>query len=173
MATLRSLTPRLIRTLFTTHTASCSSSFSSSAAATGSLASTITNHTELDHIHLRGLVFHGYHGVLAAEKSLGQKFTVDVTMGIDLSTAGRTDDLAHTADYAKAWALVRDEMTGPSRDLVECVAERIASSVLREFPTVADVRVGVQKPHVAIPGALTSMGIEIYRKRKMVDGGRL
>jgi dihydroneopterin aldolase len=38
-------------------------------------------------------------------------------------------------------------------------------ALLREFPSVADVRVGVQKPHVAVTGVLGSLGVEIFRTR--------
>ena len=38
-------------------------------------------------------------------------------------------------------------------------------ALLREFPAVADVRVGVQKPHVAVTGVLGSLGVEIFQTR--------
>ena len=42
---------------------------------------------------------------------------------------------------------------------------RVASALLRTFPSVADVRVGVRKPHVAVEGVLESLGVEVFRSR--------
>lgn len=46
-----------------------------------------------------------------------------------------------------------------------CGACPYPPALLREFPTVVDVRVGVQKPHVAVTGVLGSLGVEIFRTR--------
>ena len=55
----------------------------------------------MDKIILKGIRFHGYHGVAEAERQLGQKYEIDLEMMTDLATAGKTDDLAHTIDYAQ------------------------------------------------------------------------
>ena len=73
------------------------------------------------------MTFHGYHGVLREEKVLGQKFVVDVTMSTCMAAAGVSDDLHDTVDYARAFELVKGEVEGESRDLIECVSHRIAS----------------------------------------------
>ena len=52
---------------------------------------------------MRDMTFHGYHGVLAEEKSLGQKFVLDVTMSACHRAAGASDDIADTVDYARAF----------------------------------------------------------------------
>lgn len=56
-----------------------------------------------DTILLKGLVFHGYHGVLEEERRLGQKFVVDIEASADLARAGQTDDLADTVNYAAVY----------------------------------------------------------------------
>lgn len=52
-----------------------------------------------DKLILRGLKFHGFHGVKTEERTLGQKFIVDVDAWMDLRTAGKTDLLADTISY--------------------------------------------------------------------------
>jgi dihydroneopterin aldolase len=47
---------------------------------------------------------------------------------------------------------------GAARQLVETVAEDIASQVLRSHGRVQSVTVFVQKPHVALPGVLDTLG---------------
>ena len=65
-----------------------------------------------DKIHLESLLFHGYHGVLPEEKSLGQKFVVDVTMSVCHLRSGASDDIVDTVDYAAAYELTRKEVEG-------------------------------------------------------------
>ncbi|URE10110.1 dihydroneopterin aldolase, partial [Musa troglodytarum] len=52
-----------------------------------------------DKLILRGLQFHGFHGVKPEEKKLGQKFVVDVDAWLDLSNAGKSDDISDTVSY--------------------------------------------------------------------------
>src|SRR2546421_279292 len=52
-----------------------------------------------DRVTIEGLRAFGYHGVLPHEKERGQWFVLDVAARLDLSDAGRTDDLTRTVDY--------------------------------------------------------------------------
>lgn len=52
-----------------------------------------------DKLMLRGLKFHGYHGVNPEERKLGQKFLVDVDAWMDLRLAGKSDCLSDTVSY--------------------------------------------------------------------------
>jgi hypothetical protein len=52
-----------------------------------------------DKLILRGLQFHGFHGVLQEEKTLGQKFVVDIDAWMDLAAAGESDCIADTVSY--------------------------------------------------------------------------
>lgn len=118
-----------------------------------------------DWIHLEGMVFYGYHGVDPAEKQLGQRFLVDLSVAFDLRRAGHSDDLADTVNYAHLYRLAREVGEGPSCNLLEAVAQRIADRVLAET-TVPAVRVRVRKPGVAIKGSiLAAATVEITRRR--------
>ncbi|XXG70382.1 hypothetical protein AAC387_Pa06g3155 [Persea americana] len=52
-----------------------------------------------DKLILRGLKFHGFHGVKEEEKKLGHKFLVDVDAWLDLRKARKTDCLSDTVSY--------------------------------------------------------------------------
>ena len=53
-----------------------------------------------DKLVLRDLQFHGFHGVKQEEeKTLGQKFAVDVDAWMDLSIADETDSIYDTVSY--------------------------------------------------------------------------
>ncbi|XP_062199845.1 uncharacterized protein LOC133902247 isoform X2 [Phragmites australis] len=123
-----------------------------------------------DKLLLRGLQFHGFHGVKQEEKTLGQKFVVDVDAWMDLSTAGETDSMFDTVSYTDIYRIVKDVVEGPSRNLLESVAHQIASSTLLNFPQISAVRVKVGKPHVAVQGIIDYLGVEILRYRKDKGG---
>lgn len=53
-----------------------------------------------DKLVLRGLKFHGYHGVKPEERVLGQKFLIEVDAWMDLRAAGNSDDLSDTISYS-------------------------------------------------------------------------
>ena len=123
----------------------------------------------VDRIRLNDMAFYGYHGVLPEERTLGQRFVVDVELRVDLRLAGVADDLTKTVNYAEAYAAVRDIVTGPPFQLIEAVAERIAERLLAAHPSVQSVAVGVRKPEVPIAGSiLGSAEVRIERDRGQV-----
>ena len=63
-----------------------------------------------DRIFINGLSLHAYHGVMAYEAKVGQTFTLDLVLDIDLAAAARSDKLVDTVSYDK----VVDCATQPS-----------------------------------------------------------
>uniref|UniRef100_A0ABL6WF27 dihydroneopterin aldolase n=1 Tax=Cannabis sativa TaxID=3483 RepID=A0ABL6WF27_CANSA len=59
-----------------------------------------------DKLILRGLMFHGYHGVKPEENKLGQKFLVDIDAWLDLRSAGASDNLSDTISYTDIYRLL-------------------------------------------------------------------
>lgn len=120
-----------------------------------------------DRIALEGMVFHGYHGTLPAERELGQRFVVDVELLCDLRPAGIADDLSLTVDYSQVYSEVRAIVEGPPFRLTEAVAERIAMVILQEHPLVEAVRVRVAKPWVRLEGGVLGGSlVAILRSRQ-------
>lgn len=118
-----------------------------------------------DRILLNGMVFYGYHGATTQEKELGQPFVVDLELEVDLKTAGESDDLRDTVNYSQVYSVVKEIVEGPSRNLLESVAEGLAQKLLHGFP-LDGVTVRVTKPHVPIKGAvLEGAGVELHRRR--------
>ncbi|KAG4205595.1 hypothetical protein ERO13_A04G112940v2, partial [Gossypium hirsutum] len=103
-----------------------------------------------DKLILRGLKFHGFHGVKSEEKKLGQKFLVDVDAWMDLRSAGRSDLLSDTISYTDIYRIVKEVVEGQSRDLLESVAQMIASKIFTNHSQIWAVRVKAGKPHVAV-----------------------
>jgi dihydroneopterin aldolase len=125
-----------------------------------------------DRIVLAGMAFQGRHGVNPWEKTEAQRFEVDVELVLDLRPAGLADDLDRTVDYRGVHAIVQRLVEGPSFDLIEALAERIAGEVLAST-TVDEVVVRVRKPEVRLDGPLQYAGVEIRRRARSDAGEQL
>jgi 7,8-dihydroneopterin aldolase/epimerase/oxygenase len=125
---------------------------------------------ESDRIFLEGMQFFGYHGTLAPENELGQRFVVDIDMSIDLRAAGEADDLKQTLDYSEVYEQARAIVEGPPLRLIEAVAERIAAAVLAQHARVDAIRVKVAKPQVRLGGTvLAGSAVQIFRRRLSIN----
>jgi len=128
----------------------------------------------MDLIELRGLTFYGYHGAFPEERSLGQRFVVDLRLGLDLGPAGEADDLALTADYGRVAETVRSVVEGEPVSLIEALAERIARRVLSEYSVVTRVGVRIEKPSAPVKAAPAGqVAVEIARDRSNSRPGKL
>ena len=96
-------------------------------------------------ISVNRIKVYAYHGVSPQERTVGADFYVTVSALVDVETsAWRDDQLEGTADYSRFVSIVRKEMAIPS-NLLEHVASRIASAVLKECPSVSKVSVAIEK----------------------------
>jgi dihydroneopterin aldolase / 2-amino-4-hydroxy-6-hydroxymethyldihydropteridine diphosphokinase len=122
-----------------------------------------------DRIVLQGIAAHGHHGVLDFEKVDGQEFVVDVALEVDLRRPGRSDLLEHTVNYAEVASDVVSLITGPSLDLIEALADKIARDILQR-PLVQAVEVTVHKPQapVGVPFGDVRVVVERHRDEPVV-----
>lgn len=120
---------------------------------------------EHDIIHLRGLTFFAYHGVMPEEGVLGQKFIVDIDLYQNLRKPGLTDQVEDTINYAKVYEQIKAVMTGERYSLLERLAQRVADQILEGF-LCNSVRVEIHKPEAPIPGIFEDVSVEIWRERE-------
>lgn len=107
------------------------------------------------------MVFYGYHGAFAAEKELGQKFSVDVEIYTDLQNV--QDDTELAFNYVDAYAIIKEIVEEQEFSLVETIAENIADQILAIYD-VLEVVVRIRKHQVPVGGYLDYLEIEITRK---------
>ncbi len=119
-----------------------------------------------DTIFIQGLLVHAHHGVMAHEEKVGQRFTIDLELVIDLAPAGASDKLADTASYSAIVETATQAFTRQSHRLVEAAAASVADAVLAAFPKITTVRVTVHKPHAPIAAIFNDVGVSILRKRQ-------
>lgn len=118
-----------------------------------------------DRIRLVNMSFYGYHGVHSDERRMGRKFYIDIEMTLDLRSAGASDDLTRTIDYAAVYALIREIEAGKQYSLLEALAEEIARRLLEEFPA-QEVVVRTRKSEVPVGGLMDYAEVEITRTRE-------
>ncbi len=116
-------------------------------------------------IHLKNMAFYGYHGALAEENALGQRFLVDLTLTLDIADAARSDSLADTVDYVKIYALCRKIVEQDRVRLLETLANDLLDQVLALCPRVTEAAVVVRKPSVPLGGPLDCVALETSKSR--------
>ncbi len=120
-----------------------------------------------DRIRLSGVRGRGFHGVFEHERREGQEFVVDVELALDLSPAGASDDLADTVNYGEIGAAVLARIEGEPFDLIERLAEVIASDAL-QHNDVDEVTVTVHKPQAPVGVPFGDVTVAVTRRRAPV-----
>ena len=118
-----------------------------------------------DRLAVRGIECHGHHGVFDFEREQGQRFVIDLALGVDTRPAAASDDLQDTVDYGSLVAAVRRGVENDPVDLIETLAERIARICLAD-ERVAWTEVTVHKPEAPIDGTFTDVALTITRSRR-------
>ncbi len=117
-----------------------------------------------DRIEIRGLELLVYCGVLPEEQARKQPFLFDLDLYLDLSRAGRTDDLADTADYGHLVDLLVAKLHVERFQLLERLAARIAELVF-ELGSVVEVTVTARKLRPPVAAHVDTTGVSIHRTR--------
>ena len=111
-------------------------------------------------IALKGLGALANHGVYDFERTQEQRFSADVVMWIE--TAGTTDDIAATVSYADIADETMAVLTGNPVDLIETLAETIASRVM-SHEGVVGTEVTVHKPDAPINHPFADVSVTVRR----------
>ena len=95
-------------------------------------------------IYIRDLRVHARHGVLEQEQRVGNDYILNISVDYPMEAACLSDDVAETLNYADIAAIALREMRVASR-LLEHVAHRIATAILRADPKTHSVTVDIEK----------------------------
>ena len=115
-------------------------------------------------IKLKNIRTFSYHGCLIEEGKIGSDYAVDLEVKTDLRKSSLSDDLKDTVDYVLLNQIVVDEMAIRSH-LLEHVAHRINTRVLREIPSISWIKLAVSKLNPPIGGDVEAVTIEIEEFR--------
>jgi dihydroneopterin aldolase len=106
----------------------------------------------------------GFHGHLAAEKELGQRFELDVDLFVDIETAGQSDRLQDAVNYEKVYQLIVRVVSEDRFNLLEALATDLASAIYDEFD-VEGVSLRIRKPSIPYCPHLGHVEVEVERGR--------
>jgi len=118
-----------------------------------------------DRIFMRGLALHAYHGIMPHEAKVGQTFSLDLELDIDLTDAARSDKVKDTASYDQVADCAAKAFTGKRFKLIEAAAGAVADAVLAAYPRVNAITVTIHKPHAPIAATFSDVGITLVRRR--------
>lgn len=111
------------------------------------------------------LALHARHGAKEAERSLGQRFFLDIVASAEVGEAlvsDRLEDTVHYGDVIKAATRI---FTAKSFNLIEAAAAAVADELLSLFPRIATVSVTVHKPAAPVAAIIEGISATVERRR--------
>jgi D-erythro-7,8-dihydroneopterin triphosphate epimerase len=116
----------------------------------------------MDKILIKDLLARCIVGINDDERRDKQDVIINLELGVDITTACRTDRFEDTVDYRAIKKKILGMAESSHFFLVEALAEQVAAVCL-QFDGVSSARVLVEKPF-ALRFA-RSVGVEIYREK--------
>jgi 7,8-dihydroneopterin aldolase/epimerase/oxygenase len=119
----------------------------------------------LTSINITGLKTYGYHGLFEEERTLGQKFTFDISATLREVQTHRSDNLACSVRYD---AVVDEAVQIAASDkfqTLEALGETIAVGLLRRFLIMESVTVAVAKSSPPIAHSIEQIGVQVALRR--------
>ena len=117
----------------------------------------------MDKLIIGGLEFYGHCGITPEEQKTGQRFSLDLEIGCDISRIARTDQLGEAFDYAAISRRVIDIARKEQFHLIETMAERLARLILTEFG-VKNLTLRLRKTAPPIEPIMAYSAVEIHRE---------
>ena len=120
-------------------------------------------------IEVRGLSVYTHHGVSEAEREVGQRLEIDVSLQLADCDAALTDRLEDTVDYSEVCDVVAVAATERSYRTLERLCHVIGERLLERFRCEA-VRVRAAKPEPPLTLPVGEVAVEVVRGREAPDG---
>ena len=102
-------------------------------------------------VELVGMEFFAKHGCYAEERKIGNKYTVDVSLEVEMEDAVKSDKLDGTVNYEDVYSIVASIMS-VEVNLLEHLAGQIVGEIRSTFKNVHLAKVTVSKHNPPIGG---------------------
>ena len=116
-------------------------------------------------VEIVGLSLYTHHGVSEAEREVGQRLVLDITLDMFRNDATTTDDVADTVDYGEVCqlaALIAQQRSYRTLErLCAVIADRLSSQFGAESVTVK-----ASKPEPPIPLPVEEVSVEVWREER-------
>lgn len=119
---------------------------------------------EQSHIKVKGLEIMACHGVNPEEKVNPQKWVVNVDLTLDISKAGKEDNLDLTINYAKLSKFIVAFFKDNCFDLIETLVSRLAKQILINFDRARKIKLEVQKPNAPMNQTFDYVSVKTTRE---------
>ena len=112
-----------------------------------------------DRIEISSLRLVASVGVLPEEHERTQPLEISLSVEVDLSAAGRSDDLADTVNYAELIDVASSVATTAHHELLESLADEIGRACLEVDGRIEAVVVAVTKLRPPVPADVATVGV--------------
>ena len=111
-------------------------------------------------VSLEGMEFYARHGYYEEERVIGNKYSVDVTIDLDISEAAEEDKLEGTVNYERVYEIVQNVMSIDA-NLLEHLAGKLIKAIRDNFDNIDRVKVKVSKYNPPIKGLCHRAMVEL------------
>src|ERR1700738_218388 len=108
---------------------------------------------------------HARHGVHPEERTLGQRFFLDIVVTADVGDALTSDKIDDSVNYGALIEAATLTFTGSAFNLIEAAAAAVSHALLKRFPKVAAVQVTVHKPAAPVKAFVADISATVERRR--------
>ena len=114
-------------------------------------------------VEIRGLSLYTHHGATAAEREVGQRLLLDLTLEVGEVDATVTDLVEDTVDYGEVCTVVALVAQQRSYRTLERLCTAVADRLLADFPIEA-VSIKAAKPEPPIPLPVEEVSVQVWRE---------
>ncbi len=123
-----------------------------------------------DWIRVHGIALECVVGIHPHERNQTQPLIVDLELGLDLSTAGKSGRISDTLDYDRVTDQVISLLGFRRYRLLENAGEELAAMLFGVQPSLQTVRLRIKKPR-ALTGRAVAAEVELQRTRDQFPRG--
>lgn len=117
----------------------------------------------MDKVILKDFEVKACHGVNEEEKINPQRFLFTAVMYLDFSDCAKNDDLTQTVSYSAVKKTLKSFCENNSFDLIETLAVRSATLLLKTYPLLQRVELTVKKPDAPMSGVFDCVATSVER----------
>jgi dihydroneopterin aldolase len=119
---------------------------------------------------VRGMIFHAFHGTMEVERELGQVFSVDVELGLNLAESDVSPSVKSLVRGLDVYEVTKNIMMGTKFMSHTSLALAIGKEMLGTFKSVTNVSVRVGCRQIFIAGDVREVLSEVECSRDDFKG---